>query len=349
MIHRFHFAISRPCPDSTLFDSLSRGRLPVVERGRGTPSSWTKTNGSVVCAFRFGIGPFLFALLIIAHVSTAAEEPVDDVKIEGKVQSPVPIEGKSQSPVPMEGDSLLHEAEELASPTSATINSVRNYHESSRLSLHITKRASLPASIPADLHTSIDMGLSHTVIEEDGFPLTEEQVGGEPLAYNAVEAVDGIAQAVAQNLGEEAEPMHNYNPTYNLSREEELDTNEFDQTGGAVVSHVMAATNDTEVDKLTVLRGAIKDLEHKIALQSSSHPGYAVDCKLLLILQTLEKRFSSPEGKRVLRAEAGKYHKGNIFETEKSFIHTFRQSLLLRMAPPTARKFHEHKNTELKS
>ena len=83
-----------------------------------------------------------------SDVSTGAEELIDDVKIEGKVQSPVP----------MEDDSLLHKTEELASPTSAALSSVRSYQESSRLSLQIAKRASLPA-IPTDLHTAIEMGL----------------------------------------------------------------------------------------------------------------------------------------------------------------------------------------------
>ena len=262
------------------------------------------------------------------------EEPVDEVNVEGKIQDPIPTDHES---------AISEAADSTVSPLTETLSSVREL-DANRCSLAISQRDnSLPAaSVTAELSAGIDTSISLPETPEDEYSSVDENVS----PYNPVEAVNGIAEAVVQNLAEEAEPMPEY---INLSSEEKVSTNEPQQTAGAVLNHTVAATNESEVVELTILRGAIKDLQRKVELQSPNHPGYAVDYKLLLILQTLEKRFVSPEGKRVLRAEANIYHKGNIFDAEKSFIHTFRQSLLLRMAPPTARKFHDHKNTELKN
>lgn len=103
--------------------------------------------------------------------------------------------------------------------------------------------------------------------------------------------------------------------------------------------------NEMELEQLTLLRQTISDLEEKITGLPSSHPDYAVDYKLLIILQTFLKRLETNAGRIILQKEADKHHQGNIFKAEKSFIHTFRQSLLLRTTPPTTKRLHQRKNS----
>ena len=188
--------------------------------------------------------------------------------------------------------------------------------------------------------TTDDEHLGALAIHSPGLqPSASDNDEPEPDQYNPAEAVGNIVKSIVTNP---AGP-NNYNPTFSVddASDEEVKTNE------SVAPAEAPVTNEMELHALTLLRGAIRDLNAKVAGNSAKHPGYAVDCKLLLILRTLEERFSTADGKRVLQGEATKYHRGNIFDAEKSFIHTFRQSLLLRMAPPTAKRFHDHKNTGL--
>lgn len=106
-------------------------------------------------------------------------------------------------------------------------------------------------------------------------------------------------------------------------------------------------SNEMELEALTLLEGYIGQLELKVKQLHTSAPSYVVDTKMLLILRTLKNRFTTHKGKTLLKREAKKYHNGNIFDAEESFIHTFKQSLLLRMEPPTAKQYHQRKNNNL--
>lgn len=283
------------------------------------------------------------------------EEKVHADIQEAKVQTPIPSAAKT---------SLASEDSFESSPRLSDIISPTAPAISKRSSLAISQRNSLPRMLSMG-SPLIDGGglltagvLSETLETPEEDTTDDEHVGGIQSAsiqsasfsdnrqpdnepeldrYDATGAVNDIVNDIVNPVVTSTI----YNPEFTVDNESDKE----DKKNEAVAPAEAPVTNEMELHALTLLRGVIRNLEDKVERNSENHPGYAVDRKLLLILQTLEKRFSTAAGKRVLQVEADKFHNGNIFEAEKSFVHTFRQSLLLRMAPPTAKRFHEHKNT----
>ena len=111
------------------------------------------------------------------------------------------------------------------------------------------------------------------------------------------------------------------------------------------------ARNEAEVQDLTLLKKDMRNLRNRIKQHEQSNrpndAGVARDRKMALILKVLLRQLSSDHGQRLLRGEANIYHKGDVFAAEKSLIHTCRQSTLLGMSPPMAKKFHDRKNKNL--